>query len=72
MTASEQARADALADAETLLGNLPVARIPWDLLRLRMEVTTLSRRGLLAALDRHGQDLARAAFRAVPGLRGDR
>lgn len=73
MTASEQARADAMADAETLR--------PW-LLSRGWGDTSSARSLYLGAgfppLDdpRHAGRVARAraraAFRAVPGLRGGR
>jgi ketosteroid isomerase-like protein len=72
MSPSEQARADALADAETL-------RMDWDAM---MRSASLKTSGtytpdVLVTLHpttvaREARDMARAAFRAVPGLRGDR
>ncbi len=81
MTASEQARADALADAETLqeyLRRLPLG----SLLRPGMSglglcgsshgVRKAIARGHLNVAARRASAAAHAAFRAVPGLRGER
>jgi len=77
MTTSEQARADALADAETLrryleseycrsrlLGGPPAGPLKYGRLR------NLLRGGHFELRD--WRQVARAAFRAVPRLRGDR
>ena len=79
MNKSEQARADAIADAETLLSNAPALMaerlmagaenradhqalyaLYWDLNALAV--------GLPAEM---AEAAARAAFRAVPGLKGE-
>jgi hypothetical protein len=71
MTASEQARADALADAETLMLAL-YAPDPHGWAR------SFGFKGGLGRVYFHGTALensraaASAAFRACPGLRGDR
>lgn len=68
MTTSEQARADALADAETLRlnlhsGDIAIASVEGDLAAVYPEAES----GFAA---RCAKRAARAAFRAVPGLRG--
>jgi hypothetical protein len=58
MTKSEQARTDAMADADTFRWNVDTP-----------EVTTALYTIMLAAPG--DEDAIRAAFRAVPGLRGE-
>jgi hypothetical protein len=68
VTASEQARADAMADAETLRKNLPTAK--WESLCKSVSIALHS---VLNAADDAATLTtfsARAAFRACPGLRG--
>jgi len=71
MTKSEQARADAMADAETLrlyvLRNADLAHADRQASALRTIQAELAQKGLTA---KNAQRIARAAFRAVPGLRG--
>lgn len=70
LTPSEQSRADAMADAETLMLAL-YAPDPWSWAR------RFGFKGGLGRVYFHGNPLwraredARAAFRAVPGLRGE-
>jgi hypothetical protein len=66
MTLSEQARADAMADAETFLLNTTTTNDLryLDLTRIARDMRNGLWRGRDATM------LARAAFRAVPGLRG--
>lgn len=81
MTTSEQARADAMADAETFLEIVLYARdqpINMELKPLRMELWRALEYGAKAKAEApywisagyQATDAARAAFRAVPGLRG--
>jgi hypothetical protein len=86
MTSSEQKRADAMADAETLrVVAADVAGCPIDtfearnheaerVLRLRNPLDlgyTLYTRNAPAIAAQEARLEARAAFRAVPGLRGE-
>jgi hypothetical protein len=86
MTSSEQARADAMADAETLRlwaasRPMPIDDFDWfaypaEVAVLRCVVTTdPGGAGLWNYRpETHAEDVcraARAAFRAVPGLRGE-
>ncbi len=73
MTASEQARADALADAETLEWFL--FSHDWKAYKALLHVGNLGMEStdrLSGSSPRYAFHAARAAFRAVPGLRGDR
>jgi hypothetical protein len=75
MTATEQARADAMADAETLLRvseegyYSELFQAPrygdWAIRSLAGHISAF------ATPDVYAQRAARAAFRAVPGLRGE-
>ena len=75
MSASEQARADAMADAETL--RIEAWRYPKDF-RTALESAGIFGNGARAKTHTSARaaascatSAARAAFRAVPGLRGD-
>jgi hypothetical protein len=73
MTPSEQARADAMADAETLRRNVRVTdrkriKALGDIDRLSGSLRTFMGRNEDADY-KEAQGAARAAFRAVPGLR---
>ena len=77
MTTSEQARADAMADAETLvivsaqLGQRRALRTVEDLVMAGLSVlANPDFATVFAEADRSFAYAARAAFRAVPGLRG--
>lgn len=69
MTASEQARADAMADAETLRIN---ARLGATLTHGNSVINSAKRTDWQAPTLAYCRavEAARAAFRAVPGLRG--
>lgn len=80
MTASEQARADAKADAETLLLNVPVADYSvdfqcWIAGQVRLALNDAQAMGHMASAGpatfaaERATIAARSAFRAVPGLR---
>lgn len=64
MTASEQARADAMADAETLRLN---CRKAWDVAYTGTQLVASGR--IHSPLRTH--QLLAMAYRAVPGLRGE-
>jgi hypothetical protein len=65
MTTSEQARADAMADAETLRLNAYLAAMPcW---RTVLRISIQQNRDFAYEDGRYAAD---RAFRAVPGLRG--
>ena len=71
MTASQQARADALADAETLRRIAPV----WSWVDLELHSTDALKSigvGFIELAAHDAKYVARAAFHHVPGLRGDR
>jgi hypothetical protein len=70
MTPSEQRRSDAIADAETLRRN--DARKVMVLLGEYADCAVNDLRQDNSNPDWWAQDAARTAFRAVPGLRGDR
>lgn len=76
MTSSEQARADAIADAETLrLYTDPRPRLKDQRCQRLCDAEFYGKRAVLD-MDEHrayydGKGAARAAFRAVPGLRGE-
>ena len=86
MSKSEQARADAMADAETYLGILfdnGGERLRIDLRDERLNVWRAQNSGFASVVSyslypepvrsaQFARLAARAAFRAVPGLRGDR
>ena len=69
MTTSEQARADALADAETLRQFWMDAH-PLERDRSTDYLTFLSAPDTLGLAQFMARGAARAAFRAIPGLRG--
>jgi hypothetical protein len=79
MTTSEQARADAMADAETLRmfpalryhrEELANAESQGMLCALFIRRALVHRRSSITQPVRFARDAAHAAFRAVPGLKG--
>lgn len=72
MTSSEQARADAMADAETLRRNARLWWREWDITTGAVEACTVTPSNWSPEISYQSASRgARAAFRAVPGLRGE-